>query len=109
LHKELIILKTINYSIRLDPKIKKQAEEIFVPLGLNLSQAFNIFLHKSILAYGLPFDVNHRPNAMLRASFEEAEAILADPNVRGYATIEELNTAMDALDAEDAQYVGGSL
>ena len=97
-------MKTTNYSMRLDPEIKAQAEKTFAALGLKLSDAINVFLHKSIMHHGFPFEVMyHKPNEMLLASFEEAEAILANPNLKGYATIEELNAAMDAEDAAEEE------
>ena len=99
-------MKTTNYSIRIDPEIKTKAEETFAEFGLNLSEAITVFLHMSIKNHGFPFALTcHKPNEMLRASFEEAEALLANPNIKGYATIEELNAAMDAEDARDGEYV----
>jgi hypothetical protein len=50
-------------------------------------------------------DESPQPNAMLRASFEEADAMLANPYMKSYATVEELNAAMDAEDAEEEIYV----
>ncbi|MDR3270541.1 MAG: type II toxin-antitoxin system RelB/DinJ family antitoxin [Peptococcaceae bacterium] len=50
-------MKTTNYNIRVNPEIKKQAEQTFAAFGLNLSEAINIFLHKSIMVHGLPFNV----------------------------------------------------
>jgi DNA-damage-inducible protein J len=95
-------VKTANFNIRLDPAVKSEAEKAFAAFGLNLSEAINMFLHKSIMVKGLPFDVRmETPNDMLRASFEEAEAMLKNPNLKGYTTVEELNAAMDAEDAEE--------
>jgi len=99
-------MKTTNYSIRIDPEIKTKAEKTFAEFGLNLSEAITVFLHMSIKKCGFPFELTyHKPNEMLRASFEEAEALLANPNTKGYTTIEELNAAMDAGDARDGEYV----
>ena len=71
-------MKTTNYKVRINPEAKAKAH----------------------------FKVASRiPNEMLRASFEEAEAMLADPNIKGYATIEELNDAMDAADMLEGEYV----
>lgn len=95
-------MKTTNFNILLDPVVKTEAEKAFAAFGLNLSEAINVFLHKSIMVQGLPFEVRpETPNPLLRASFEEAEAMLKNPNLTGYATVAELNAAMDAEDAED--------
>ncbi len=37
-----------------------------------------------------------RSNATLRAAMKEAEAMLADPHLKTYATVEEMHAAMDA-------------
>lgn len=95
-------MKTTNYSLRLNPDIKAKAEETFAMFGLNLSEAINVFLHTAILRRGFPFElINPAPNEMLLASFSEAELLLANPNARTFATVEELNAAMDAEDEKD--------
>jgi DNA-damage-inducible protein J len=99
-------MKTANYSIRLDPNVKAEAEKTYAELGLNLSEAINVFLHMSIKRYGFPFEVvSPKPNEMLLASFKEADAILADPKRKSYTTIAELNAAMDAEDAAEDEHV----
>jgi addiction module RelB/DinJ family antitoxin len=50
-------MKTTNYNVRINPEVKAQAETTFAAFGLNLSEAINIFLHKSIMVHGLPFVV----------------------------------------------------
>ena len=35
---------TTNITIRIDKKLKKQAETLFSELGMNISTAFNVFL-----------------------------------------------------------------
>ena len=97
-------MKTTNYSLRLDPEIKSQAEAIFSELGLNLSDAFNVFLHMSIKWQGFPFEVNLlEPKQRLLESIKEADEI-ADQIRAGtrkpYATVAEMNAAMDAADGE---------
>ena len=93
-------MKSVSYNIRLDPSVKAEAEQTYAVLGLNLSDAINVFLRKSIMSYGFPFEVTaNRPNKMLLASFEEAEALLADPKAKGYTSVEELNAAMDSMDS----------
>lgn len=49
--------KTTNFSIRMDVEVKKQCEEIFSQLGMNLTTAINIFLKQSIRSKGMPFEV----------------------------------------------------
>ena len=99
-------MKTMNFSVRLDPEVKAKAEATFAEFGLNLSEAINVFLHMSIKKHGFPFELTYqKPNEMLRASLDEADALLADVSVKGFASIEELNAAMDAEDAKDGEHV----
>jgi len=70
-------MKTTNYNIRLDPLIKAKAEDTFAILGLNLSEAINIFLHKAILESGFPFEVRYSPNPKTLAAIQETEDILS--------------------------------
>lgn len=43
--------------VRIDENEKEQASSIFKSLGLDLSTAVRMFICKSILEKGLPFDV----------------------------------------------------
>lgn len=43
--------------IRIDDNLKKQASEVFEKMGLDLSTAIRIFLKKSVLENGIPFDL----------------------------------------------------
>jgi len=43
--------------VRIDENEKEQASSIFKALGLDLSTAVRMFICKSILENGLPFDV----------------------------------------------------
>jgi DNA-damage-inducible protein J len=96
-------MKTTNYSIRLDPMVKEQAEEVFTSLGLKLSDAINVFLHKSIDVYGFPFEVRgRRPKAELLESMAEADRLVDDiknGTRLPYATVREM---FDAMDVEGA-------
>ena len=49
--------KSANLSVRIDPKLKKEAEEILSTLGIPMSNAISIFLRQVTLHKGLPFDI----------------------------------------------------
>jgi len=86
----------------MDTEVKRQFDDFCSNVGMNATTAFNMFARAVLREKRLPFELTyHKPNDMLRASFEEAEALLADPNIKGYATVEELNAAMNAEDARD--------
>ena len=80
-----------NFTIRLDAKVKDEAERLFADLGMTLSGAMNIFLHQALIVRGLPFAVRQeRPNKTTLAAMEEAVRIANDPNTRRFATVDEL-------------------
>ena len=49
--------KTANLYARIEPDVKKQAEEILLTLGIPVSNAINMFYKQIILQRGLPFEV----------------------------------------------------
>lgn len=99
-------MKSVSYNIRLDPSVKAEAEQTYAVLGLNLSDAINVFLRKSIMSNGFPFEVTaKKPSKMLLTAIDEAESIVAEATAEGYSTIEEMNEAMDAAGALEAANV----
>jgi DNA-damage-inducible protein J len=103
-------LKTSNYNIRLDPGVKAEAEKTFAVYGLNLSEAITVFLHKSILERGFPFDIREpRPSAMLLQAIGEADRLLKEyadgtRTPPPYASAAEMFAAMDLEDKADGEY-----
>ena len=81
---------TTNVSIRLDVELKKQAEELFSDLGLNMTVAMTMFLRQAVRSQGIPFEISRVPNAETIAAMLEAEKIARDPNVKGYTNLDEL-------------------
>jgi DNA-damage-inducible protein J len=59
--KEIDMNKTATITVRLDPKVKKNAEAVLKTLGLTTSQAVSLFFTQVSLNKGIPFDV-HIPN-----------------------------------------------
>ncbi|MEE0043749.1 type II toxin-antitoxin system RelB/DinJ family antitoxin [Ellagibacter isourolithinifaciens] len=69
--------KTATINMRVNPEVKSDAESIFASLGMSLTEAINVFLHKSIMEGGLPFDVRQpRYNATTEAAMREARDIM---------------------------------
>jgi len=66
-------------NIRMDDKLKEQADKLFDELGLNMTTAFNIFVRQSVRQGGIPFEVTTDPfysasnKKVLRQSIREAE------------------------------------
>ena len=62
--------RTDSMYMRIDPKLKANAEAILSRLGLTPNDAINVFLNQVVLQRGLPFEIKMPP--MTRA---EAETI----------------------------------
>ena len=62
--------KTATITIRLDPKVKTDAQAVFDKLGLTTTQAVSLFLNQVSLNKGLPFDL-HIPNAETAKAIED--------------------------------------
>ncbi|MBQ7600243.1 MAG: type II toxin-antitoxin system RelB/DinJ family antitoxin [Clostridia bacterium] len=50
-------MATVSINIRVDEKLKKQAEALFSELGLNMSSAITVFLKSSVDYNGIPFEI----------------------------------------------------
>jgi len=81
---------TTNVSIRMDADLKRQAEDLFADLGLNMTAAMTMFLRQAVRKQGIPFEISRAPNAETVAAMREAERIVHDPNVKGYTDLDEL-------------------
>jgi DNA-damage-inducible protein J len=47
-------------SVRVDPEIKKRAEDVFVSLGMNMTTGINVFLTQVAQTRAIPFDLRVR-------------------------------------------------
>ena len=80
---------TKNFSVRLDNDLKKQSEILYNELGINLTTAINVFLRKSLVVGGFPFDVRmEEPNKGTILALIEADKIS--------------NDSKECMDVEDA-------
>jgi len=84
-------MKTATYNIRIATDVKTQAEELFTAMGLDLGEAIDIFLRRSIRERGLPFEVREKiPNAELQAAINECDAM-----IRGEIPLPPIQTVND--------------
>ena len=93
----LFMAKTANITIRIDPETKANAEQLFSSFGITVTDAISIFLHKSIMEGGLPFEVKQpRFNAETEAAIEEARGIIAGKiPAKRYGSARELFNELD--------------
>jgi len=89
--------KIVNITIRIDPETKTSAEQLFSRFGITVTDAISIFLHKSIMEGGLPFEVKQpRFNAKTEAAIEEARHIIAgEIPAKRYSSVRELFNELD--------------
>lgn len=70
-----------NMNIRMDSDVKKQAQELFSSLGMDMTTAINVFLIQAVQCQGLPFEIKRRfPNAETLAAFEEVRQMKQNPS-----------------------------
>lgn len=64
----------VSTNITIDADVKKQSQELFANLGLDLSTAINIYLKKALLEQGIPFEVKRDiPNSITTKAIIDAE------------------------------------
>ncbi|HEY9871504.1 MAG TPA: type II toxin-antitoxin system RelB/DinJ family antitoxin [Candidatus Obscuribacterales bacterium] len=67
--------------VRVDDKVKTRATRTLEAMGLSVSEAVRLFLHRVVADQALPFDVKV-PNAETRAAMAEADAIVRSQRAR---------------------------
>lgn len=84
--------------VRIDDELKAQATETLAAMGLSVSDAVRLFLHRVVADQALPFELKV-PNARTRAAMAEADEIIAARRAR-FATPEELITDLEKNSGE---------
>lgn len=73
-------MTTANINVRVDEKLKKEAEALFNDLGLNMSSAITMFLKSAVRYDGIPFDIRRTSvNAETRDALAEYEEMKKHP------------------------------
>lgn len=86
-----------NLTLRMEPELKAQAQELFKALGLDLSTATGLFFRQALRVGGLPFEVKAEiPNEVTRAAIEEADKMLYDPNAMRFDNLDDLFAELNA-------------
>lgn len=90
-------MASVNTSIKIDPDLKKESQELFESFGLSLSSAINLFLRQSVREQAIPFRVgNPMPNRETIKAIEDARNGIGLS--RGFTSVSEL---MEDLNADD--------
>ena len=78
-------------SVRIDPELKAQAENLFSDFGMTLTTAITVFLRQAVRENRIPFEIKRdTPTRAAAAAAREAEAIVRDTQVKGYTDPDEL-------------------
>ena len=91
-------MEATNVTLRIDRRLKDQADELFSELGLTFTAAVNLFIRKSLRTGGIPFDVDMsttRPGRTDQAMLGEA--------------LEQLLASQDAQDRISRVHAGGPI
>jgi len=85
-------MATTIITVRTDEAIKRQAQELFANIGLDMSAAVNAFLRAALKANAMPFVLSNEPDeeykAHIKKTIEERLERSKDPNTRWYSTDE---------------------
>ena len=89
-------MENINITLRVDKKIKEEAESLYNELGMSLTTAFNIFLRQSIREKGIPFDITlNIPNPTTINAIEEGELLASKGSTKKYKNTKELFNSLE--------------
>ena len=92
--------KTANINVRIEPEVKRRAENLFNSFGISVTDAINIFLRTSIMEGGFPFQIKQpRYNHQTELAIHEARDIMSgNIQAKTYSSTKEL---FDELEVED--------
>ena len=87
----------VSTNVSIDADIKKQAQELFAELGMDLSTAINIFIRQALRQHSIPFEIT--------ADTPNEETIRAIENVRNGVglsrSFHSVSELMEDLNADD--------
>ena len=93
--------RTANIFVRVEPKIKEQAEEVLEQLGIPMSNAVGLFLRQVVLQRGIPFEMKlpqKKPLSVEQLSEErfnaEIEKDMADFKIGKVISAEQVSDRM---------------
>ena len=89
-------MATIPTQIRIDETTKKQAVELLEGLGINLSDAVNMFLKQVVMRGGIPFEIKYPEYRQeVVDAMEEAKQLSRNPDTKRYRSFKEALEDMD--------------
>lgn len=85
-------MSTQSTNIRIDTDLKRQAQQLFSDLGMDMTTAVNIFLRQAVREQAIPFRIGEpEPNTETREALAEVQEMMAHPKrYKGYHDIDEM-------------------
>jgi DNA-damage-inducible protein J len=87
-------MKSETVRARIEPKLKHDVEGILKTLGMNTTEAINLFYTQIKLRHGLPFDVKI-PNRKTIKAMKELEADRSKNKLKTYDSAKEMFKDLD--------------
>jgi DNA-damage-inducible protein J len=85
------VMGTTNITIRMDEELKKQAEELFADLGLNMTTAIIAFTKQAVREQRIPFTISRNmPNEETKVAIDEVQKLKQDHSKKAYNSFSEL-------------------
>jgi DNA-damage-inducible protein J len=84
--------KTTTIQTRVDPKIKKSAQNILNTLNISMSEAISMYLSQIILHKGIPFEIKI-PNRITAQTLKKSEE---GKELHKVSNVDELFEALDS-------------
>ena len=92
-------MSTQSTNIRIDTELKRQAQQLFSDLGMDMTTAVNIFLRQAVREQAIPFRIGEPalPNGEAREMLAEMQEMLPHPEkYKGYHDIDEMMEELEA-------------
>ena len=75
----------------MDEDLKKQADELFADLGMNMTTAIVTFIKQAVREQAIPFVISRNiPNEETIQAIKGVERLKKDPNRQTYSSFDEL-------------------
>lgn len=92
--------KSENINIRIEPELKKEAEETLDYLGLTMAEAIKLFLKQVTLTDSIPFKIEKpKYNKQTLEAMMESKAMMENP--KEYKAYSNVNELMEDLNKDE--------
>ena len=81
--------KTVTVQARMEPSLKRQADEIMTSLGINATTAITMFYKQMVLQRGMPLELKV-PNEETLAAMRELQDPLYRANTKKFKSVDDL-------------------